>query len=241
MKITWGAGCVVRNPEGQVLLIKRDEGRGWTIPGGAAEAGETPVQAAARETFEEAGIEVAVDGLVGVYSFGQTYDLMFVYTGHPLGSAPGSSPGEVPYRSFESADVRYFAPERIPARMLGVSRQRLFDALSSERGLCRYQPLSLWARLLLPGLLRVRKLRSRVRGRPEPPVIRHAVIGQGVLKGNGFAPLVVEAEPVPDQPLWETLCARAETITHERIEVSRLLDVQANGEVLMVRFALRVL
>lgn len=33
----------------------------WFVPGGAIEPGETPAQAAARETFEETGYRVAID------------------------------------------------------------------------------------------------------------------------------------------------------------------------------------
>src|SRR5690606_1216914 len=38
----------------------------WTIPWGVLEAGEIPASAAARETLEEAGVQVAVSGLVAV-------------------------------------------------------------------------------------------------------------------------------------------------------------------------------
>jgi len=38
------------------------------LPGGALDTGETPTQAAIRETREETGIAIDVTGLVGVYS-----------------------------------------------------------------------------------------------------------------------------------------------------------------------------
>lgn len=46
---------------GRVLMIRRREREGkllWAFPGGGIEAGESPEQAAVRETAEEVGLEV---------------------------------------------------------------------------------------------------------------------------------------------------------------------------------------
>ena len=55
------AGTVVRDPERGVLLLWRHrfitDTWGWEIPAGGIEPGETPAQAAARETVEETGWE----------------------------------------------------------------------------------------------------------------------------------------------------------------------------------------
>jgi ADP-ribose pyrophosphatase len=45
-----------------VLLVERKDGRGWAIPGGSIEAGETPGFAAARELQEETGLEIPGPG-----------------------------------------------------------------------------------------------------------------------------------------------------------------------------------
>jgi phosphohistidine phosphatase len=55
----------------QVLLIRRRDGRKWGIPKGLVDPGLTHAQAAAKESFEEAGIE----GVVGDAPVGEfTYD-----------------------------------------------------------------------------------------------------------------------------------------------------------------------
>lgn len=41
-----------------VLLVERRDGHGWAVPGGAIDAGETPVEASARELGEETGLVV---------------------------------------------------------------------------------------------------------------------------------------------------------------------------------------
>jgi ADP-ribose pyrophosphatase len=42
-----------------LLMVKRGDGRGWAVPGGAAEPGETGIQAAIRELAEETRLTVA--------------------------------------------------------------------------------------------------------------------------------------------------------------------------------------
>ncbi|WP_030917388.1 NUDIX hydrolase [Streptomyces sp. NRRL B-24720] len=52
---------IVDSDSGRVLMIRRREREGkllWAFPGGGIEAGETPEQAAVRETSEEVGLEV---------------------------------------------------------------------------------------------------------------------------------------------------------------------------------------
>lgn len=54
---------------GSILLVKRDHepAKGqWSLPGGRLEAGETLREALVREVREETGVDVDVDGLIGV-------------------------------------------------------------------------------------------------------------------------------------------------------------------------------
>jgi diadenosine hexaphosphate hydrolase (ATP-forming) len=51
-----GAGGVVVNSEGKVLLIRHHNGT-WVFPKGHVDEGETPLEAAIREVAEEAGVD----------------------------------------------------------------------------------------------------------------------------------------------------------------------------------------
>ena len=54
--------------EGALLMIRRRVKEGdlsWALPGGAIEDGETPEEAAVRETIEETGLTVTADRILG--------------------------------------------------------------------------------------------------------------------------------------------------------------------------------
>jgi len=62
-----GASVAAFNADGRLLLIQRRDNACWAMPGGIVEYGETVAEAAEREAWEEAGIEVRVRALLGIY------------------------------------------------------------------------------------------------------------------------------------------------------------------------------
>lgn len=60
-------GCLVRNEQERVLLIRHPR-RGWEMPQGKVEEGESLVQALHREVLEETGITVVPGPLAAVFS-----------------------------------------------------------------------------------------------------------------------------------------------------------------------------
>jgi 8-oxo-dGTP pyrophosphatase MutT (NUDIX family) len=66
--ILCGAGALVMDGEGRVLLQHRRDNGFWGFPGGATELGETVEETARRETLEETGLTLGRVSLFGVYS-----------------------------------------------------------------------------------------------------------------------------------------------------------------------------
>ena len=60
-------GCLVRNASDEILLIRHQK-RGWELPQGRVEEGESLVDALHREVREEAGVEIEMGPLAAVWS-----------------------------------------------------------------------------------------------------------------------------------------------------------------------------
>jgi 8-oxo-dGTP pyrophosphatase MutT (NUDIX family) len=58
----------VREEQGKLLLVRRCDSGAWELPGGRVDVGESAVEAAVRETAEEAGLRVRITGLVGLFT-----------------------------------------------------------------------------------------------------------------------------------------------------------------------------
>jgi 8-oxo-dGTP diphosphatase len=73
---------------GGVVLLKRGVepamGR-WVFPGGYVDRGESVQEAAVRETLEESRLRVALDGLIDVYSYPKSPNVIVVYRAHITG------------------------------------------------------------------------------------------------------------------------------------------------------------
>ncbi|MEV4920047.1 NUDIX hydrolase [Streptomyces tirandamycinicus] len=67
-RVLSGAATLFRDASGRVLLVEPNYRAGWGLPGGTIEsdAGETPREAARRETLEEIGLDIEPGRLLAV-------------------------------------------------------------------------------------------------------------------------------------------------------------------------------
>ncbi|MCX6024372.1 MAG: NUDIX domain-containing protein [Chloroflexi bacterium] len=100
---------VVTAQNGRVLLTQRNHqpkmGE-WSFPSGFVDYGEKLESAAEREVWEETGVRVRVDALLGVFSETGAPVVFIAYAGTIVGGEPVAGP--------ESIAIGFFAPEEAP-------------------------------------------------------------------------------------------------------------------------------
>lgn len=84
---TVAAATITQLTNGAMLVVHDLFKQHWTIPGGVVDANEDPEAAATRETMEEAGIEVQLTGLLGVFHGLRPDRLVLVFGARPRSSA----------------------------------------------------------------------------------------------------------------------------------------------------------
>jgi len=95
--------------DGRVLLCRRaiEPRLGfWTLPAGYLELNETTAEGAKREALEEAGADIALDGILAVYNISRIGQVQIIYRGAL--HTPGISAGT------ESLEVGFFRWDEIP-------------------------------------------------------------------------------------------------------------------------------
>ena len=122
-----GTAAIILNERGEVLLQQRGDDGKWGLPGGGMDPGEDPAETVVREVWEETGLHVLPERLVGVYGGPDgfhTYPngdemafISFIFVCRVVG-------GELNPQDGESLALHYFPPNDMPDVMF--SRHRMF-------------------------------------------------------------------------------------------------------------------
>lgn len=128
--LTLGVRVLVRNTQGEILLVRHTYSPGWLLPGGGVERGEITHEAAAREVLEETG--VALDSplqLAGIFNNDAIFhgDYVLLYLGET--SKPASQPG-----GLEIAEARFFAPGQLPKDITKGTERRIREIIDGQTG-----------------------------------------------------------------------------------------------------------
>jgi len=125
---------VIFDDTGKVLLQKRSQNENlWGFPGGVMELGESAAETALREIWEETGLIVEVDSLLGVYTrYDDEYPngdkaqpIAIVFQGRIIG-------GELSIDEKETFDFVFYSLDEVPA-LFNEQHNDILDDIRNNR------------------------------------------------------------------------------------------------------------
>jgi len=124
-----GCGILLTRGDALLLQLRKDTGQ-WCIPGGLMELGETFLECAVREVYEETGLAVRSAQLFGIYSgrefFGQypngdkTYSPNIIFLSDDFSGE--SRPDEI-----ETQLIRFFERTGLPDNIVDCQKHWICD------------------------------------------------------------------------------------------------------------------
>ncbi|WP_250003694.1 NUDIX domain-containing protein [Actinoplanes sp. M2I2] len=141
-----GAGAVVRDEQGRILLLRRSDNGQWSLPAGMIEPGEQPAEAILREVTEETGVVAEIQNLAGVavheteYPNGDKCSYLAVwFRCRAVGGEPRPD-GD------ESLEVGWFAPDELP-ELGGLTKLRIATTADPDAPVWYAEPGELYEEL----------------------------------------------------------------------------------------------
>lgn len=98
--------CAAVIREDQKILLILGPNRGWELPGGHVDEGESIHQALIREVKEETGIEIEIERFCGISQEVQSSMLNMFWIARPIGGSLQTSPESLEVRYVDLAEAR---------------------------------------------------------------------------------------------------------------------------------------
>ena len=127
--LTFGVRAMVLDGQGRVFLIKHGYAKGWHLPGGGVEAGETLLEALARELLEEGNIEMTGPPVLHGVFFQPLYsnrDHVTVYVVRDFRQGEKLTPNR------EIVAGEFFPVDALPDGTTAGTRARFIEVLSGR-------------------------------------------------------------------------------------------------------------
>lgn len=127
-----GAGVLLTNGAGEVLMVEPDYKEYWEIPGGTVEAGEDPRYGCERECTEELGLDLTLGALLVIEHqfhpepYGDS--MLFVYDGGTL-----AEDAVITLPDAELLSYRFLPPDELESVTVVPLANRLRAALQARR------------------------------------------------------------------------------------------------------------
>jgi ADP-ribose pyrophosphatase YjhB (NUDIX family) len=127
--LTLGVRGVVLDAEGRVLLVRHGYARGWHLPGGGVEPGETMLEALGRELEEEGNVVLTGQPVLhGVFQnpYASSRDHVAVYAVRAFEWRGPLEP------NFEIREAAFFPIDALPEGTTAGTRRRLEEIVTGE-------------------------------------------------------------------------------------------------------------
>lgn len=137
-----GVNVVVDDGSGRLLMVQRADRGQWALPGGYTDVGLSPAEVAIKEAFEETGLTIQVQSILGVADLMQCggqripqYVLMF----HARATG-----GQLAHHPEEALGIKWFEADEIPRDNLwegGIPWLDVaLDAVQGKQGATYFDP-----------------------------------------------------------------------------------------------------
>ena len=119
--MTLGVRAAVIDAQGRIFLVRHTYVRGWYLPGGGVERGETFGDALARELLEEGGIALTGAPELRSLHHNRGRDHVAFYVVRDFAQAAAKQP------DWEIAEAGFFSPDALPEGATPATRARVAE------------------------------------------------------------------------------------------------------------------